>query len=44
MSTEATPVQDVLNEPPPEPIAHAPVRGFSRGTDNQVAIEVGLDL
>jgi hypothetical protein len=44
MSTEATPVQDVRNEPPPEPIAHAPVRDFSQGTDNQVAIEVGLDL
>jgi hypothetical protein len=44
MSTEATLVQDVRNEPPTEPTAHAPVRDFSQGTDNQVAIEVGLDL
>ena len=52
MSSVETPVKAVRLEPPPvpiEPSAHASAKGFSptgfwRGTDNQVAIEVGLDL
>lgn len=49
MSTVETPVKadrlELLGQSfECEPTAHAPVRGLSRGTDNQVAIEVGLDL